>query len=216
MKAETRKFTAGERGRRAEGERRTLGARLIRKDRRTPDPEAFGVNFRHSSPAGFTLVELLTALVIIVILAGLTVAAGKYALTKGATSRAQAEIAAMELALEHYKSDNGHYPPSTVTRNSPPPGYPTTAIEVDNSIDLYSALSSKYFAFKPNQTRVDPVSRNTYVIDPFGNPYNYYCPQNPPPGTVWSNQASFDLWSYGPNGINDEGTNDDITNWKPH
>ena len=149
MKAETRKFMAGERGRRAEGERRTFGARLIRDDRRTPYPEAFGVNFRHSSPAGFTMVELLTTLVIIVILAGLIVAAGKYALTKAGTSRAQAEIAAMENALERYKSDNGVYPPSTATRVSPPLG-----TEINNSIDLYSALNGKYFMFKPNQTRV--------------------------------------------------------------
>jgi general secretion pathway protein G len=210
---ETGKNTAGDGGRRAEGERRTLGVPRIRKDRSSPYPEAFGVNLWNSSPAGFTLVELLTVLVIIAVLTGLVVAAGKYALTKAAVSRTQAEMAAMELALEHFKSDNGHYPASTTTRNSPsPPGFPT-AIEIDNSTNLYSALSGKYFTFKPDEIRVDPASGNKYVMDPFGHPYNYYCPLI---GTtaVWSNQASFDLWSYGPNGINDEGTNDDITNWK--
>src|SRR5271170_4348492 len=104
-----RNNTAGERGRRAEGERRTLGAPSFRKEHGTPYPEAFGVNLWNSSPAGFTLVELLAVLIIIAILAGLIVGAGKYALTKGATSRAQAEIAAMENALEHYKTDNGYY-----------------------------------------------------------------------------------------------------------
>jgi general secretion pathway protein G len=218
MKAEMRNNTAGDEGRRAEGERRTLGVPRIREDRSSSYPEAFGVNLWSSSPAGFTLIELLTVLIIIVILAGLVVAAGKYALTKAAVSRTQSEIAAMELALEHYKNDNGAYPttPLNGKRNSPsPPGFPTT-IEIDNSTNLYSALAGKYFTFKPNQTGVDPISGNKYVIDPFGHPYNYYCPPAPATGLVWSNQASFDLWSYGPNGINDEGTNDDITNWQQH
>jgi prepilin-type N-terminal cleavage/methylation domain-containing protein len=217
MKFPKKKFTAGDGARRAEGERRTLGMPRVSRKYGTPYPEAFGVNLWNSSPAGFTLVELLTVLIIIAILAGLVVGAGKYALTKAGASRAQGEIAAMELALEHYKNDNGHYPATVLNgkRSSPsPPGIPTS-IEIYNSTNLYSALSGKYFTFKPNQTRVDQASGATYVVDPFGNPYNYYCP---PAGAVspqpWTNTASFDLWSYGPNGINDEGTNDDITNWK--
>lgn len=209
VKAETRQFMAGKRGWRAEGERQRSGVPRIRDGQRRPYSTAFGVNLRNSSPAGFTLVELLTTLVIIAILAGLVVAVGKYALTKAGTSRAQAEIAAMENALERYKSDNGRYPASTVTRNSPsPPGVPTI-IEIYNSTNLYSALSGKYFTFKPNQ--LAGTGAGTYVVDPFGHPYNYYCP---PVGTVavWSNQATFDLWSYGPSGTN--GDPNMITNWK--
>ena len=216
MKSLKKNNSTGERGRRAEGERRTLGVPRIRMEYGTPYPEAFGVNLRYSSPAGFTLVELLTVLIIIAILAGLIVGAGKYALTKASASRAQGEIAAMEMALEHYKTDNGYYPASTTTRNSGSPGAWTT-IEVYNSTNLYSALSGKYFTFKPNQLRVDTATGKTYVIDPFGNPYNYYCPPiGTPSPQPWTNTASFDLWSYGPNGIDDEGTNDDITNWKPN
>jgi hypothetical protein len=66
-------------------------------------------------------------------------------------------------------------------------------------------------SFKPNQL----ASKNNirYIVDPFGTPYNYFCQ----PGSLQqTNTASFDLWSYGPNGINDEGANDDITNWQPH
>ena len=101
---------AGDGGLRAEGERRTLGVPRIREDRGGPFPEAFGVNLWNSSPAGFTLVEMLVVVIIIAILAALTVGAAKYALTKAATTRAQSEIAAMEMALEHYKGDNGVYP----------------------------------------------------------------------------------------------------------
>jgi general secretion pathway protein G len=159
---------------------------------------------------GFTLVEMMVVIAIILVLVGIIVGAAKYAQTKAATSRARGEIAAMEMALEHYKSDNGVYPPSTSQRNSPPPGIPTT-IETYNSTNLYNALSGKYFTFKPNQIAVDTASGKTYVIDPFGHPYNYYCNAG---AANQTNTASFDLWSYGPNGIDDEGTNDDIANWK--
>jgi len=150
-------------------------------------------------------------LIIIVILAGLVVAAGKYALTKAATSRAQSEIAAMELGLEHYKSDNGVYPTTPNVR-------PTTAnafvYPYANSYWLYLALAGgpgspkSYMMFKPNQIRVDSSGR-AYLIDPFGTAYNYYCY----PGALdQSNSASFDLWSYGPSGTN--GDPNMITNWK--
>ncbi|MGD0059345.1 MAG: type II secretion system protein GspG [Verrucomicrobiia bacterium] len=211
-----RKNTAGERGRRAEGERRTLGVPGIGIEHGTPCPTAFGVNLRGSSPAGFTLVELLVTVIIIMILTGLILGVAKYASTKAATSRTQAEIAAMEMALEHYKSDNGVYPPITGLRvTAGAHGYPGAA-EYSNSAVLYAALAlgpKRYFDFKAYQLR--PVVLNgittTNVIDPFGNPYNYYQTNDP---TLVTNVAAFDLWSYGPNGRNDEGTNDDITNWR--
>lgn len=160
---------------------------------------------------GFTLIEILVVIVILAVLAGIVVGAAKYAQTKAARSRAQAEIATMESALEHYKNDNGIYPPSTGNRSSPsPPGYPGV-IEISNSGSLYAALTTPkvYMTFKPNQIALNGVI--TYVVDPFGHPYNYYCI----PGALdMSNAVTFDLWSYGPNGINDEGTNDDISNWK--
>jgi hypothetical protein len=86
-----------------------------------------------------------------------------------------------------------------------------------NSEDLYAALvggPKTYMGFNANQIKLDPITSKNYIVDPFGNPYNYYCPLRPATGLVWSNQASFDLWSYGPNGLDDEGTNDDISNWK--
>jgi len=160
--------------------------------------------------AGFTIIELLTVLVIIVILSGLIVGAAKYALTKGATSRAQAEIAAMENALEHYRNDNGVYPTT-------PNGRPTSAsaMPYGNSPTLYSALAGgpgfprTYMTFKPAQIRAINLT-TTNVVDPFGAPYNYYCTQ--PVQADQSNTVSFDLWSYGPSGTN--GDPNMITNWK--
>jgi general secretion pathway protein G len=155
---------------------------------------------RHEN--GFTLIELLVVIVIIMILVGIVIGAAKYARTKAARSRAQAEIAAMENALESYKNDNGVYPRSTITRLDPL-----------NGTNLYSALVAgpnnpkTYFTFKSEQIRaVNATSTN--IIDPFGLPYNYYC--NPGAGDQ-QNGVTFDLWSYGPD--NKNGTSDDIMNW---
>ncbi len=215
MNAETKNNLAGDGEPRAEGERRTLGVPRIRKDRSSPYPEAFGVNLWNSSPAAFSLVELLFVLAIVSILAGLVVGVAKYASTKAATSRAQSEIAAMEMALENYKNDHGAYPPSTATRNSlSPPGNSGT-IEMFNSGSLYTALAGGpkfYLTFRADQIRTNKPWATRYIVDPFGNPYNYYHPLPPAIGLVWSNQATFDLWSYGPDGLND--TADDIVNWR--
>ncbi len=63
-----------------------------------------------ASTLGFTVVELLVVMSIILVLAGLILATSSYVHNKGARSRAEAEIAAMSAALENYKADNGIYP----------------------------------------------------------------------------------------------------------
>jgi len=168
---------------------------------------------------GFTLIEMLVVLVIIMILVGIIVGAAKYGQIKSGNTRAQAEIAAMETALESYKNDNGFYPMSMPTTNNPGA----------NSTLLYFALvagSKKYISFKPTEMRdgggtisinfncgANPISyvniTNVMVMDPFGYPYNYFNPCNT---GAPNNRVSFDLWSNGPSGTN--GAVDNITNWK--
>jgi general secretion pathway protein G len=156
--------------------------------------------------AAFTLIELMVVIVIISILAALVIGGAKYAQTKAATSRAQAEIATMETALEHYRSDNGVYPNCHAAST-------TRALAINNALNnsarLYTALTAAkvYLTFKANQ--IATQGGVTYIIDPFGRPYNYY--YNPAAGDQM-NSVTFDLWSYGPIGTN--GAPDMITNWK--
>jgi general secretion pathway protein G len=127
---------------------------------------------------GFTLIELLIVIAIIAILASLVLAAAGSVQKKGARSRAEAEIKAVEAALESYKSDNGDYPSNSC------PNY-----ALPNSSNLVTALmpsSGKiYFEFKRKLTN------SGGWIDPLGNNYGYnYTNSSPNNGT-----NNYDLWS---------------------
>src|SRR5438874_13480785 len=66
---------------------------------------------------GFTLIELILVVGIIIVLAGLVLSTVGYARKKGARARAETEIAALSAACENYKADNGIYPRTGVTDN---------------------------------------------------------------------------------------------------
>src|SRR5438093_13778498 len=67
---------------------------------------------------GFTLIELIVVVGIIIVLAGLVLSTVGYARKKGARARAETEIAAMSAALENYKADNGIYPRDATTTDT--------------------------------------------------------------------------------------------------
>jgi prepilin-type N-terminal cleavage/methylation domain-containing protein len=58
----------------------------------------------------FTLIELLTVMAVIAILAGLVISISGYATKQGALARAAAEIAAVSTAIGRFHNDNGIYP----------------------------------------------------------------------------------------------------------
>jgi type II secretion system protein G len=137
---------------------------------------------------GFTLIELLVVIAIIAILASLVLAAAGSVQKKGARSRTEAEIKAVEAALESYKSDNGDYPSNSLS----------------GSANLVSALmptggGKVYFEFKSKATN------SGGWIDPFGYNYNYfYNSGSPNNGT-----NNYDLWSTAGGGT----SNTWIKNW---
>lgn len=150
----------------------------------------------------FTLIELLVVIAIIGVLAGMVLGLSGYAMRRSGVARAEAEIAAMELALESFKADKGYYPRFTGTYG-----------DAFSSTNVHKALVSgpkPYMTFKPKQLQISGTATN--ILDPFGTPYRYYCPGK-------NNPTGFDLWSYGPdktNGVS-AGTDhdlDNISNWK--
>src|SRR5215470_14354151 len=66
---------------------------------------------------GFTLIELVVVIGLILILTGLVLSTAGYARKKAARTRAETEIAAMAAALESYKSDNSGYPSNSYTNS---------------------------------------------------------------------------------------------------
>ncbi len=175
--------------------------------------------------ASFTLIEMLTVIAIIAILAALTLAAGSAVMNKAARSRAASEIQAMSTALEGYKTDNGIYPVgntagATVSKLTGPPAgsYPVDPTSSDYQVSseaLFQALSGMtnyatdtpvagtktYMSFKGNQ--VGNPAGPSYIKDPWNYSYGYSTgspstPPNPASDPAPYNGAGFfDLWSTG-------------------
>ena len=126
---------------------------------------------KRTSPisGGFTLVEMLIVISIIISLAGLTIAVAGFAIKKGKRASASAEIAAMRTAIESYKADNGDYPRDTNTnainaKPVAPATPPSTLISTTaptacmlSSVTLYKALSGDINA-SGVYGAVDPVT----------------------------------------------------------
>jgi prepilin-type N-terminal cleavage/methylation domain-containing protein len=57
---------------------------------------------RNSSPHGFTLIEMLTVMLVIAILAGIVLNVNGLVQNKAARSRAEAEMKSLSLSCENY------------------------------------------------------------------------------------------------------------------
>jgi type II secretion system protein G len=133
-----------------------------------------------STTRGFTLIELMVVIAIIAILAGLLLNTAGYIQKKGASSRAEAEMAALTVALENYKTDNGEYPQGTNVSGVNAPGGNTFLLN-----SLMPTNGKVYFEFNKSMTSAGNV------VDPFGENYGYQYPGN----TNRSGTNFFDLFS---------------------
>ena len=162
---------------------------------------------------GFTIIELIVVVGVIIILTGLILSTVGYARKKGALARAETEIAAMSAACESYKADNGVYPSNSDTQTLDPTNEFDPTLSPPNdytraSLLLYEQLSGdvsanrqptgkSYMAFKPNMLLPAPPSTANVIAiaDPFGNSYGYSTKM----ATTRSGgyNPTFDLWSTG-------------------
>jgi general secretion pathway protein G len=135
----------------------------------------------------FTLIELIVVLAVISILAGFLFTAGQASRRKAKETRAEAMIASLETAVSIYYADNGDYPSEG-------------ASAADNT-SLKNALTTNALM----EFDTGDIGAGGNIVDPWGNPYNYDV------APVSGNTASYNLWSYGPDGTS--GNADDIKNW---
>jgi type II secretory pathway pseudopilin PulG len=179
---------------------------------------------KQSRSGAFTLIELLTVMTIVIVLAGLIVSGAGYANREGARSRAKAEIAAMEAALESYKADNGAYPSNDATNDLDPKASVSPTTYAAASKFLYGELSGDrdfngvaeagtktYFEFKDNQLQILKSGNTitvTAIADPFGFAYGYSTAYTADQNKGYN--PTFDLWSTG--GKTSAGTTN-IANW---
>lgn len=165
----------------------------------------------------FSLVELLTVIAIIGVLAGVLAVSIQSARKRAKIRVAQHEIKQLEQALEIYAQGWGVYAPEDSSDS-------LVAMTHKPISSLESTLPSNVkrggpFINLPDYKKLDPPTDNSQ-IDPWNNAYRYRYPSNQedvsPIGI--DSGLQYNIWSIGPDGINDiykSGIqSDDIRNWE--
>lgn len=156
----------------------------------------------------FTIVELITVMVILMIVASMIVGVGRKARIAAMETKATSMIAALEVAISMYNADVGSYPPDDDGSSSSASLYDHLTDESEHGAGGTSPIAGwrgPYMDFKQ-----EDINGSSEIIDPWNKPYNY-----DEPGTI--NINSFDLWSEGFNDTDERGDppkyGDDIYNW---
>ncbi len=124
---------------------------------------------------GFSLIELLVALAVLALLAALFWPASLAAVERGRVARVVSDLQTVEVALEAYRADHGHYPPVAVS---------CAAADKEQVLQLPRELADG--GYLPKNTR---SATSTLLEDPFhsGNTYKYAAPE-----TYWMNGSKQD------------------------
>ncbi|HEY0947131.1 MAG TPA: type II secretion system protein [Opitutaceae bacterium] len=168
----------------------------------------------HGATRAFTLIELLTVIALIGILAAITLSVMRGVKERAAINQARTELAVLATALESYKRHYGDYPQTGTAPNDPV----ADATTADAPGILFNALSGKRgpkadlaamnrkatielgrFTLQdadalPDATNAQQVA-NAFV-DPWGQRYLYFYKT----GTGWTNPG-YILLSVGPDGL---------------
>lgn len=129
----------------------------------------------------YTLVEILTVISVIAILAGLTVGVSSLVMKKSRDTKTTAAIKYVEMALEKFKNENGYYRPLAG-------GGGVIYFPKDPS-DKFSKLFDE--KFRSGNTKEFPGDADSlYIVDGYGNPMFYRYPG-------YFNKGKYDLGSFG-------------------
>lgn len=148
---------------------------------------------RRTGKNGFTLVEILVVLAILLFLAAISLPVAHRARNKATNAKTRTIIAQIEAALSLYENDFGDYPENQESGNQPL----TRLLQgpVDNPV-----WKGPYLRVKQEDT--DP---NGNILDAWRTPLQYRYPQTD------HENVQYTLVSCGPD--REPGTADDIGNW---
>lgn len=180
---------------------------------------------------GFSLIELMVVIGIIILLSGLLIAALPGIQTRLNRNRVEALIAEIEGGLSRYQLEHGIYP------QNPPTGDERDSSGLEGSAVLYKHLSGDFdedgkIDYEKNETvyvpkldfesqknakdpRTELLGGEYRIIDAFGSPLRYLAE---PPGTPAAERKTYnptyDLWSVvDADPDNEEEASRYITNW---
>jgi general secretion pathway protein G len=145
-------------------------------------------HFNRRAPGrGFTLMEVMLVLMILVIIAGMAVTALAPMRRRALIRAADAQIQAFRGPLQAYEMDVGEYP--------------STSQGLDALLAPPSDLANQDKWYGPYLE----ARGNKIPLDPWGNEYMYEYPGKN------QEQDLPDIWSMGPD--RQDGTDDDVCNW---
>lgn len=150
------------------------------------------LQLRQAADRAFTLIELLTVIAIIAILAAITFGVVRGVNERAAIGQAKAELASLAQALESYKLQYGDYPRTA-----------DAAVFLQSLIgkkgpkgDLMTGKTFIEISKLTLNTSGDPFTTATLLlVDPWGRQYNYYYKDT----TSWT-APGYVLMSTGPDG----------------
>lgn len=167
----------------------------------------------------FTLIELLTVIAIIGILAAITLTVSSGVKTRAAMSRARVELAVIAQALENYKRQYGDYPQTGGVTAAEADSLPKigSITAASSQGQLFNALAGKLSPkLAPLNSKVfidlsqftlerpdapDPSNTTAVdnaLLDPWGRRYMYFYKDTGSPG-AWK-AGTYVLYSVGPDG----------------
>lgn len=176
----------------------------------------------HPRKAGFTLIELMAVVTIIIILAGLVVGGIGYVSERQAKEKARVQIALLSKAIEEYKLDNGRYPPTgnstTGLQSATLFNYlywdsdnDTKGVGADDDQKIYLPELDPGTTQSPNKQgwTSGTAAAGIKIMDPWGFEYRYRS-AFAANGTANADTQNpdFDLWSSGKNGTTKAAKND--------
>lgn len=157
----------------------------------------------------FTLTEVLVAVTIIIILAGILIGGVSAAARRGDEAKTISALEQLSAGLEQFRSERGYYP---IAKD----GYIDVKLKLNSSGNLLFVTGREYDFFNADTKKpyceFPEVNSGTAVeiVDAWGNAIQYKCPGN-------HNKQGFDLWSKGADGEADDGDDDknadNINNW---